>query len=90
MKGLKYFNDSKAFIEYSNNMDYIYKNIEDYKSNKKWRILIVFHDLIAYMLSNKKINPMVTELFTRGRELSISLVFIAQSYFILPNNIRLN
>ena len=35
MKGLKYFNDSKAFIEYSNNMDYIYKNIEDYKPNKK-------------------------------------------------------
>ena len=90
MKGLKYFSDSKAFIEYSNNMDYIYKNIEDYKPNKKWRILIVFHDLIAYMLSNKKINPIVTELFTRGRESSISLVFIAQSYFILPNNSRLN
>ena len=79
--GLKYFNDSKAFIEYSNDMDYIYKNIEEYDLNKKRKILIVFDDMIADMLSNKKLNPIVTELFFRGRKLNISLVFITQSYF---------
>ena len=61
--GLKYLNDSEAFIEYSNNMDDIYKNIEEYNPNKKWKILIVFGDMIADMLSNKKLNPVVTELF---------------------------
>ena len=88
--GLKYLNDSKAFIEYSNDMDYIYKNITEYNPNKKRRILIVFDDMIADMLSNKKLNPIVTELFIRGRKLNISLVFITQSYFTVPKNNRLN
>ena len=61
--GTKHFNDSKAFIENSNNMDDIYKNIEEYNPNKKRKILIVFDDMIADMLSNKKLNPVVTELF---------------------------
>ena len=61
--GLKYLNDSKAFIEYSNDMDDIYKNIEECNPNKKQKILIVFDDMIADMLSNKKLNPIVTELF---------------------------
>ena len=52
--GLKYLNDSKAFIEYSNDMDYIYKNIEKYNPKKKLKVLIVFDDMIADMLSNKK------------------------------------
>ena len=60
---LKYSNDSKAFIEYSNDMKNIYKNIEEYNLNKKRKILIVFDDMIADMLSNKKLNPIVTELF---------------------------
>ena len=89
-KDLKYLNDSKAFIEYSNDMDDSYKNIEDYNPNKKRKILIVFDDMIADMLSNKKLNPVVTELFIRGRKLNISLVFITQSYFAVPKNIRLN
>ena len=54
--GTKYFNDSKAFTEYSNNMDDIYKNIEEYNPNKKCKILIVFDDMIADMLNNKKLN----------------------------------
>ena len=54
--GLKYLNDSKAFIEYSNDMD-IYKNIEEYSPNKNRKILIVFDNMIADMLSNKKLNP---------------------------------
>ena len=58
--GLKCLNDSKAFIEYSNDMDNIYKNIEEYNPNKKRKILIVFDDMIVHMLSNKNVNPIVT------------------------------
>ena len=71
-------------------MNDIHKNIEDYNPNKKREILIVFDDMSADMLSNKKLNPIVTELFIRGRKLNISLVFITQSYFVVPKNIRLN
>ena len=85
-----YLSNSKAFIEYSNDMDYIYKNIEEYNPNKKRKILIVFDDKIADMVSNKKLNPVVTKLFIRGRKLNISRVFITQSYFAVPKNIRLN
>ena len=66
-------------------MDDIYKNIEEYNPNKKRKILIVFDDMIADMVSNKKLNPIVTELFVRGRELNISL-FITQSYFFCAKN----
>ena len=68
----------------------IYKNIEEYKPNKNRKILIIFEDMIADMLDNRKFNPVVTELFIRGRKLNISLVFITQSYFAVPKNIRLN
>ena len=88
--GLKHFNDSKAFIEYSNYMDDIYKNIEEYNPNKKCKILIVFDDMIADMLNNKKLNSIVAELFVRGRKLNISIVFITESYFSVPKNIRLS
>ena len=50
----------------------------------------MFDDMIADMLSNKELNPTVIELFIRGRKLNISLVFITQSYFAVPKNIRLN
>ena len=56
-------------------MDDIYKNIEEYNPNKKRKILMIFDDMIAYMLSNKKLNPVVTELFIRGRKLKISQFF---------------
>ena len=71
-------------------MDDIYKNTEEYNPNKKRKKLIVFDDMIADMLSNKKLNPIVTELFIRRRKLNISLVFTKQSYFAVPKNIRLN
>ena len=74
--GLKYFSDSKLFIEYSNNMHDIHKNIEQYMPNKKRKILIAFDDMIADILSNKKLNPIVTELVIRGGKVNISLVFI--------------
>ena len=63
-------------------MDDINKNIVEYNPNKKRKILIVFDDMIADMLYNKKRNPIVTELFIRGRKLKNSLVFITQSYFL--------
>ena len=88
--GLKYLDHSKAFIEHSNDLDYIYKNIEEYNPNKKRKILIIFDDVIGDMLSNKKLNPTLTELFIRGRKLIISLVFVTQSYFAAAKNIRLN
>ena len=75
-----HFNDSKAFIEYSNDMDKIYKNIEEYNPNKKRKMLIVLDYVIDDMLSNKKLNPIVTELSIKGRKLNISLAFITQSY----------
>ena len=71
-------------------MDDIYKNIEEYNPNKKRRILMVLDDMIADMLSNKKLNPRVTELFIRGRKLDVYLVFITQSYFAVPKYIRVN
>ena len=70
--GLNHFNDPKAFMEYSNDMQDVYKNIEDYNTIKKRKILIVFDDMIADMISNNKSNPIVTELFIRVRELNIS------------------
>ena len=84
---LKYLNDSKAFIEYS---DDIYKYIEDYNRNKKREILIVFDDMIAVMVTYKKLNPIVTKLFIRERKLNIFLAFIIQSYFAVAKTIRLN
>ena len=71
-------------------MDDIYKSIEEYNPNKKRKILIVFDDMIADMLNNKKPNPIVTELFIRCRELNITLVFITQSYFAAPKDNRRN
>ena len=86
----KHFNDSKAFLEYSNDMDDMFKNIEEYNPHKNKKILIVFDDMIADTLSKKKLDLVVTELFIRGRKLNITLIFITQSYFAVPKNIRLN
>ena len=88
--GLKHFNDPKAFIEYSNDMHDVYKNIDHYNPDKENKILIVFDDMIADMINNKKLNSVVTELFIRGRKLNISIIFITQSYFKVPKEVRLN
>ena len=71
-------------------MQDVYKNIEVCYLGKKRKVLIVFDDMIADMIDNKKRNPMVTELFIRGRKLNISIVFITQSYFKVPKDVRLN
>ena len=87
---LKYFNDPKAFIEYSNDMQDVYKYINECNTDKEHKILIVFDDMIADMINNKKLNSVVTELFIRGRKFSISIVFITQSYFKVPKDVTLN
>ena len=88
--GLNHYDDPKALMEYSNDMQDVYKNIEDYNPRKNCRVLIVFDGMIADMINNKKLNSVVTELFIRGRKLNISVVFIAQSYFKVPKDVRLN
>ena len=88
--GLKHLNDPKDFIKYSNDMQDIYKNIEEYNTDKERKVLIVFDETIADMINNKKLNSIITELFIRGRKLNISLTFITQSYFKVPKDVRLN
>ena len=86
--GLNLFDDPKAFIEYSNDMKDVYKNIEEYNIDIKRKILIVFHDMIVDMINNKKLSSIVTELFIRGRKLNIYFIFIMQSYFKVPKTLE--
>ena len=88
--GLNHYHYPKAFMEYSNHMQDVYKNIEDYNPRKNRKVLIIFDDMIPDKINNKKLNPIVTELFIRGRKLNISIVFITQSYFKVPKDVRLN
>ena len=88
--GLDHFDDHKVFIEYLNDVQDVYKNIEDYNLGKECKILIVFDDMIADMINNKKLNSIVTELLISGRKLNISIVFITQYYFKVPKDVRLN
>ena len=87
--GINHFDNPKAFIKYSNDIRDVYKNINYYNPNKENK-LIVFDDMIADMIHNKKLDSLVTELFIRGRKLHISLVFITQSYFKDPKDVTLN
>ena len=88
--GIKHLNDSKAFIECSNTMNDVYENIDNYNPNRKRKILIVFDDMIADIMTNKKFQAIIKELFIRCRKINISLVFITQSYFSVPKDVRLN
>ena len=71
-------------------MDDVYENIHHYNSNRKIKILIFFDDMIADIMANKKFQSIIKELFIRCRKLNISLVFITQSYFFVPKDVRLN
>ena len=79
-------NDPKGFIEYSNNMQDVYKKNDEYNTDKERKILIVFDD----MINNKKLNLIVTQLFIIVRKLNISLAFITQSYFKVLKDVRLH
>ena len=84
--GTNHFNDPNAFIECSNRMDDFYRNIDDYNPSRKRKILIVFDDMIADIMTNKKFRAITKELFIRCRKVNISLPFTTQSYF----SVRLN
>ena len=88
--GIKHLNDPNAFIECSNTMDDVYENINDYNPIRKRKKLIVFDDMIADIMTNKKFQAIIKELFIRCRKLNISLVFITQSYFSVAKDVRLN
>ena len=88
--GIKHVNNPNAFIECSNTMDDVYENINDYNPIRKRKKLIVFDDMIADIMTNKKFQAIIKELFIRCRKLNISLVFITQSYFSVPKDARLN
>ena len=89
-KEIKILKNLKTFIDYLQTIDDVYENLEDYNPTKKRRVLIVFDDMIPDMESNEKLSPIVTELLLGGRKLNIALVFISQSYLIVPKTIRLN
>ena len=88
--GIDSHNDPRAYIEYSNDMRDVYKYIGDYNPDLENKILVVFDDMIADMINNKRLDLIVTELFIRRRKSNISLVFITQSYFKVPKDVRLN
>ena len=87
--GLDHYDDPKAFIEYSDDMQ-DYKNIEEYNLGKKCKVLTAFDDMIADMINNKRLNPVVAELLIRGRKVNISVVFIMQSSFKVAKEVRLS
>ena len=88
--GKKILNDPHAFIEYSNDMDDVLDNINNYNKNRDKKVLIVFDDMIADIMRNEKFKAIIKELFIRCRKLNISIVFITQSYFRTPKDARLN
>ena len=88
--GIKHLNDPSAFIEYSSTMDDVYNNIDKYNTKRKRKILTAFDNMIADIMTNKNFLAIIKEPFFRCRKLKISLVFITQSYFSVPKDVRLN
>ena len=88
--GIKHVNNPNAFIQCSNTMDDVYENINEYNPIRKRKKLIVFDDMIEDIMTNKKFQSIIKELFIRCRKLNISLVFITQSDFSVPKDVRLN
>ena len=88
--GIKNLNNPIAFIKYSNTVDDVHQNIGDYIVKRKIKVLIVFDDMIADIMTNKIFQAIIKELFIRCRKLNVALVFITQSYFSVPKEVRLN
>ena len=87
---IEHLNDSKAFIDCSNTINDVYENVDDYNLNRKRKVFIVFGDMIANIMTNKKFQSIIKELFIRCRKINISLIFMSQSYFSVPKDVRLN
>ena len=88
--GINFNNDPTAFIEYSNSMDDILSYIEDYNKKRKRKILIIFDDMTSYVMSDKKSQQILKDLFIRCRKLNFSLCFLTQFYFSEQKDVRLN
>ena len=88
--GIKNLNHTNAFIEYSNDMNDVLEDINNYNKNRDKKVLIIFDDMIADIMRSEKFKVIVKELFIRCRKLNISIVFITQSYFRTPKDTRLN
>ena len=88
--GIKNLNDPHAFIEYSNNMNDVLEDINNYNKKRDKKVLISFDDMIADIMRSEKFKAIVKELFIRCRKLNISIVFITQSYFRTLKDARLN
>ena len=88
--GIKNLNDPHAFIECSNDMNDVLEDINNYNKNRDKKVLIIFDDMIADIMRSEKFKAIVKELFIRCRKLNISIVFITQSYFRTPKDVRLN
>ena len=87
--GIKHLNDSSAFLECSNTMDDVYENIDHYNPSRKRKILLVFDDMIEDIMTNKKFQTIIKELFIRCRKLNTSFAFITQYYFSVLKVVRL-
>ena len=83
--GVKHCNDLNEFIECSNTVNDIYENIDGYNP----KILILFDDMITDIMANT-FQAIIKELFIRYSKLNSLLVFITQSYFSVPKDVRLN
>ena len=88
--GAKNLNDPHAFIDYSNDMNDVLEDINNYNKNRDKKVLIIFDDMIADIMRSEKCKAIVIELFIRCRKLNNSIVFITQSYFRTPKDVRLN
>ena len=86
--GIKTLNDPHAFIEYSNDMNDVLDDINNYNKNRDKKVLIIFDDMIADIMRSEKFKAIVKELFIRCRKLNISIIFITQSYFRTPKDAR--
>ena len=88
--GIKNVNNPNAFILCSNTMDDVYKDIDNYNPKRDKKVLVVFDNMVAGIVTNKEFQAIIKKLFVRCRKLYISLVFITQSYFSVPKYVRLN
>ena len=88
--GIKNLNDPHAFIEYSDDMNDVLDDINDYNKNRDKKVLIVFDDMIADIEYNKNFKRIIKELFYKARKINVSIVFITQSYFRALKDVRLN
>ena len=88
--GINFNNDPNAFIEYSNSMDDILSDTEDYNKKRKRNVLIIFDDMISHVMSDEKAQQILKYLFIRCKKLNISLCFLTQPYFSVPKDVILN